>query len=354
MTAEVTNEVYQFRLELNDAAGVVIARHELVDADFDRAASETYWHALRSGLLADYDPTLEHARITPRFAGVDGEPSRTEGFRVAIPTPGGEPFSRDFSIRYFAAEAARLRAQSGRQTTDESEGTLYYTLQSFLDDGRRPPAAQATIELGRTTTLVRFVSRSLAGLGPLETWDDASGEAMPILVARSVVEDACEEARRYPDREVGGLLLGNVCRDPADGKVFTEVTCFVSTQGTTQSTATTLTFTAESFERARRMMELRASGGLPVETLIGWHHTHPFALCQECPLPTPPECLDKVFFFSSDDVQVMSTTFYQPFMVGLLSGVDPRLEQALGHPPLRCFHWSDGEVIRGGILVFDD
>ncbi len=102
------------------------------------------------------------------------------------------------------------------------------------------------------------------------------------------------------------------------------------------------------------MIALRASGGHPLEILVGWYHTHPFKLCQECPLPTPRECLDKIFFFSSDDVQVMSTTFYQPFMCGLLSGVDPRLELALGHPPVRCFHWTDGEVVRGGFSVFDD
>ncbi len=72
------------------------------------------------------------------------------------------------------------------------------------------------------------------------------------------------------------------------------------------------------------------------------------------PVADSAQCLDKVFFFSSDDVQVMATTFYQPFMVGLLSGVDPRLERALGHLPVRCFRWINGEVLRGGFWVFED
>ncbi len=72
---------------------------------------------------------------------------------------------------------------------------------------------------------------------------------MPILVARSVVEDVCDEASRNPDREIGGLLLGHVCRDPQDGRVFAQVSGLASGQGTTESTATALTFSPDSFER---------------------------------------------------------------------------------------------------------
>jgi hypothetical protein len=355
MTASVTSsETYVFRLELTDPRGTVIAQRELVEADFNRATLTTYWNALRRGLLRDYKPVLEQARIRPRFATVGGEPSRAEGFRVLIPTPGGGPFGYDFSIRYFAAEAARLRAQFAPSNIDDSDSPLCYILQSFLDDRQPQVADQAAIELEPTMTMIPLVSRPLADFGPLKAWDDPSPSSMPILVARSVVYDACDEARRHPDREVGGLLLGNVCRDPGDGKVFAEVTCLVSGEGTTESTATTLTFTPDSFERARSMIALRASGGLPLEILVGWHHTHPFKLCRECPLPTPRECVDKILFFSSDDIQVMSTTFYQPFMSGLLSGVDPRLERALGHPPVRCFQWKHGEIVRGGFSVFED
>ncbi len=135
MTATVaSSETYQFRLELTDSQGAVIAQRELVEADFNRAALAAHWNALRSGLLRDYEPALERARITPRFAMAGGDPSRAEGFRVLIPTPGGEPFVCDFSIRYFAAEAARLRAQCVPRGDDGSDSPLYYTLQSFLDD----------------------------------------------------------------------------------------------------------------------------------------------------------------------------------------------------------------------------
>ena len=353
MTALLTSsETYRFQLEVADSQHTVLAQRELVKADFHRAASATYWNAVRSGLLGDYEPDLEQARVTPRFARLEGEPSRAEGFRVHIPICGRKPFVNDFSIRYFAAEAASLRAQFAPRGSDNSESVVHYTLQSFLDDQQRQ-ADPAAIELGPTTTLVPLINRSLADLGPLTEWDDPAASSMPILVARSVVDDICAEASRNPEREIGGLLLGAVCRDPRDGRIFAQVSGLASGEGTTESTATTLTFSQDSFERARRMIALRAGGGTP-EILIGWYHTHPFRLCQECPLPTPRECLDKIFFFSGDDVQVMSTTFYQPFMCGLLSGVDPRLEQALGHPPVRCFHWLDGEVVRGGFTVFED
>ncbi len=354
MTVSLTgNETYAFRLELMDAQGAAIAQRSLVEADFSRAALAAYWKAFCSDRIGEYAPQLELARVEPRFLSQAAEPSRAEGFRVVIPAHVGEPFHCDFSIRYFAAEAARLRAQFAPPAADAAESPLYYTLHSLLDDRDAPPVDPEAVELGPAVTSVPLVSRSRADLGLIQPWDKPSTTDVPVFVGRSVIEEAYEQATQHPEREVGGLLLGNVCRDAADGKLFVQVTCLVSGEGSTQSTATTVTFTPASFESARSMIALRGQGRQE-EIVIGWAHSHPFRLCQECPLPTPPECVDKILFFSTDDVQVMETTFYQPFMVGLLTGVDARLERALGHAPLRCFRWNDGEVSRAGFFVYED
>jgi hypothetical protein len=114
-----------------------------------------------------------------------------------------------------------------------------------------------------------------------------------------------------------------------------------------------VTFTPECFARAREVLRLRAEPGQPPEILVGWFHSHPFRFCAECPLPTPAECIQKVLFFSSDDVQLMESTFNQPFMVGLLAAVEPKLEVALHHPPVRLFGWHHGEVLARGFHVID-
>ena len=82
-----------------------------------------------------------------------------------------------------------------------------------------------------------------------DPWDSPNRTELPVLISRSLLEDSCDEASRNPDREVGGLLLGQLCQDPESREVFLLVTCLVSAEGTTQATATSVTFSPESFSR---------------------------------------------------------------------------------------------------------
>jgi hypothetical protein len=62
--------------------------------------------------------------------------------------------------------------------------------------------------------------------------------------------------------------------------------------------------------------------------------------------------LQKVLFYSEDDVQLMESTFYQPFMIGLLVAIEPRIETDLGHLPVKLFGWSaGGEIVPRGFEV---
>ena len=67
----------------------------------------------------------------------------------------------------------------------------------------------------------------------------------------------------------------------------------------------------------------------------------------------PTECIQKVLFFSPDDIQLMESTFAQPFMVGLLAAVEPRLSESLCHLPARLFGWRQGQVLERGFHVVD-
>ena len=116
------------------------------------------------------------------------------------------------------------------------------------------------------------------------------------------------------------------------------------------ATLASVTFTHATWARAREVAEWRGEG----ETFVGWVHSHPFRFCAECPVPAPPDCVRKVLFYSSDDEFLMELTFAQPFMIGLLTAVEPRLEPTLGHLPVRLYGWRNGIIQPRGFEVIDE
>jgi hypothetical protein len=64
--------------------------------------------------------------------------------------------------------------------------------------------------------------------------------------------------------------------------------------------------------------------------------------------------VDKVLFYSSDDEFLMELTFARPFMVGLLTAVEPKLERPLGHAPVRLYGWKNGEIVPRGFEVIEE
>src|SRR5262249_31319548 len=137
---------------------------------------------------------------------------------------------------------------------------------------------------------------SRRALGPAVAWDSPRPEDLPVFIPRGVLEDALQEARRTPDREGGGVLLGHLRRDADDGEVFLEVACQVPAEGT-EADATSVTFTADTWAHSRQVADLRGEG----EVFAGWVHSHPFSLPDPCPEPVPAEYVDEVLFFSRDD-----------------------------------------------------
>jgi hypothetical protein len=348
-TTETAARTYVFRLELADEQQRHVGARALSAADFHRAIAETAFEGFRGGLLPEFAPPLDAARIEPIFAE-GSTTAQVTGFRVAIPRPDGDDVVQEFGVGYFAAPASRQRARILQQHVWPRDKPLIYTLAAYLNDGQRLTA-------GKSSGMAVAAPTLHVTIGPLgrddfpvrEAWDSPQAGDLPVLVARSVIEQACAEASVNPEREIGGLLLGRLLRLEA-GEVALAITCLVSGEGTTEATGHSVTFTAASFAKARGLAALRAAG----EFVSGWHHSHPFKFCDSCPLPTPPECLDKVLFYSADDVQFMESTFYQPYHVGLLTAVEPRLAAALGHLPARLFGWRRGEIVSRGFEVVDD
>jgi proteasome lid subunit RPN8/RPN11 len=204
-----------------------------------------------------------------------------------------------------------------------------------------------TLEPDEPQVPIRSVSRK--SLGRTVAWDSPKTDDFPVLIPRVVIDEALDEAKQAPEREVGGFLLGHLCRDDETGELFLWVTCHVPAEHT-EGTGTSVTFTGDTWARAREVVAWRGEG----EIFAGWVHSHPFRFCAECPNPPKPDCAGKVLFFSPEDHFLMELTFGQPFMVALQTGIEPRLEQVLGHPPVRVYGWREGVIVPRGFEVIEE
>lgn len=340
--------LYQYRLEFFKVrGGARVHELPLARADFHRAVEAAFFDGLRRGLFAEYAPPFGEARVEPAFAE-EGSPNAS-GFRVVLPLPGGGEHRREFSAEFFDGRATRVGTELVRAGRVPNNSTILYQLSAYLEGEEAPAPRGLRFTLEPEAVEVPIRPGSLAGHGPRAAWDGPRPGDMPVLVPRRVIDEAVEEAGRAPGREVGGALLGHLRRDTSTGELFVEVTCQVPAEETT-STEVSVTFTPATWASVREVIEVRGEG----EIFVGWVHSHPFGLCEECPAKPPPECVDKVLFFSADDEFLMELSFPRPFMVGLLSAREPRLAAALGHAPVRLFGWRDGRVVPRGFEVIDD
>ncbi len=338
---------FQFHLELMDDQRRPIKTMRLSSADFGRAVYATSFDAFRKGKIDTYVAAAQDTRITPLFIAESPDSPQTRGFQVSVILPVAIEHHCEFGVGYFASQANLVRAELVRDGTMDANQDVLYQLAAYHDDAAASRNLTLPISLEPVACHVPIRSDIPAPDGPAQPWDDSDDRDVPILIDRAVLEEVVEEAQAAPQREIGGVLLGHLVRRQQEGDVSVMVTGLAAGGNTTTACSASVTFTPETFALAREIVQLRGVG----ESIVGWYHSHPFRFCAECPLPTPPECIAKVLFFSQDDIHLMETTFDQPFMVGLLAAVEPRIETAIGHLPVRLFGWRDGSVRQRGFDV---
>jgi proteasome lid subunit RPN8/RPN11 len=340
---------FAFFLEYVDENGRVVQDRRLRPADFGHAIRHTRFDAFRLGLADEYWPALESVRIEPVFPEGGGTSARTKGFCVVLPLPSGREHVCEFDIHYFGSSAKRLRAELQRAQTMRDEEHLFYRLNAFLNDEEpAAPGGKLALSLEPASGGIEAVAGDRRDFPSAALWGNPSAGELPVLVDIGVLEEIVEEARAYPEREIAGFLLGQLRRSETTKHPFVVVTGLASATNTSEANSTSVTYTPASFAEARRMITLR---GVACERITGWYHSHPWRLCAECPLQPPKECIEKILFYSLDDIHLMETTFEQPFMVGLVAAVDPRIEAALGHPPVKMYGWRKGEIKDRGFDV---
>jgi hypothetical protein len=344
----VEPEAYCFRLELWKHPGRrLFAEVPLGPGDFARGVDHACFDGLRRGRLTAYDPAGSRARVEPQPARVGGGSPQARGFDVVVPTPDGGEHRVGFGIDYFQSRVVRIFTEALLARRLSVTQGLLFQLTACPEGAAPAPDRPARFTVESVSAPVPVLPGSRKALGETEAWDDPRPDELPVLIHRAVIDEALDEARRCPEQEVGGLLLGHLRRDAESREVFLEVTCHLPARAT-EATHTSVTFTPDTWADARRVAQLRGRG----EIFVGWVHSHPFRFeGEDLPDPVPPELATTILFYSPDDLALMEQSFARPFMVGLLTAVEPRLGPALGHPPVRLFGWRGGEIHARGFEV---
>jgi proteasome lid subunit RPN8/RPN11 len=142
---------------------------------------------------------------------------------------------------------------------------------------------------------------------------------LPIFLDRATADAIERHALSDTSVELGGILLGKECVDPATGHPFVWVTQSLEAKHYANTQAS-FTYTHDSWEEITRERDRR----YPDFDIVGWYHTHPsFGI-----------------FLSHHDVFIQQHFFSQPLQVAYV--VDP-INQTRGF-----FQWRDGGLAQVG------
>ncbi len=141
------------------------------------------------------------------------------------------------------------------------------------------------------------------------------GAPFPIFLHQRVNRLIARHARENGDREVGGVLLGDVRRDPG-GHLFLTITHALQAEFATEARGH-LTFTQKTWLTIHQAHESQ----YPDKTIVGWYHTHP----------------GWTVFLSDWDLFIHRNFFSQPWQIALV--LDPSLEQA------GFFVWNGNDIV---------
>jgi proteasome lid subunit RPN8/RPN11 len=142
---------------------------------------------------------------------------------------------------------------------------------------------------------------------------------LPIFLDRRAADAIERHALSDTSVELGGILLGKECLDPATGEVFVWITHSLEAKHYANTQAS-FTYTHDSWEEITRERDQR----FPEHDIVGWYHTHPsFGI-----------------FLSHHDLFIHHNFFAQPLQVAYV--VDP-INQTRGF-----FQWRDGGMTQVG------
>lgn len=145
------------------------------------------------------------------------------------------------------------------------------------------------------------------------------------LVLQSVLNRMKEHGRSSLSREVCGVLVGRLCREPQTSAAYLSVEG--SIEGLhAECQAGSVTFTSKTWDHIHAEIEKR----YPDRRIVGWYHTHPsFGI-----------------FLSGMDTFIQENFFGEPWQTAYV--YDPQADTD------GFFFWQDGDIVPGTVAVVPD
>src|SRR5262249_28212240 len=146
--------------------------------------------------------------------------------------PQGGEQRRRFTGDYFARVAMRRGAQLAVAGQVPPDATLAYRIAAYTDEPQARKKRGLVLQLEEEAPVIPIRARERRTSGPAEVWDATTADDFPVVIPGHVLEESVEEARKAPQREVGGVLLGHLCREEQTNELFLDVTCLVPCEET--------------------------------------------------------------------------------------------------------------------------
>jgi hypothetical protein len=319
-----------------------------VEPDWVPARECAQFLAIRRGVVP---PVFREGtgRVEPVWDDECGAPVM-DAARVVVASEKGDEsvFEEVSSVAYF-----RQLAQQGSATMVErgllEKGELYsYKVCAYPGSPSRGDSGAGESPAFSVEEIEERLPLKEGPIEPLLTdavsRDDGGDPSdMRVFIPQHVMDAVGERSREAGEVETGGVLVGNLHRCHSSPEIFLEVTAQIPAAHT-DSQATRLTFTADSWAAVQAAIDLRKRD----ELMCGWWHFHP-DFCRKCPEEKRRDCTVPRPFFSPEDVHLHRVIFPRAFHVALLVSDH-------GREPfdVSLFGWRHGMVVSRGFDVLDD
>jgi len=255
-------------------------------------------------------------------------------------------YRHDFSVQELSAFERRILtalAQAGAVVSGQTVSLGWYARQDPEAKFAAAPSASdlVKIEDAEPSALSEenFSEKDLTAYGLVEKQGvpSAAGGAQ-IVLARSALQAMQNIARGGATVEEGGVLVGNVFRQPRGAGYLIEIADHLYSEKA-RGTQFNLKYTFEAWQQRRREMKER----FPQQRIVGWYHTH--LVAQEY-LDRDNRIYRTELFFSGADHFMHKEFFKEKWYVALV--LNPAGEAAF-------FHWHENRVVRAaGFYVYQD
>lgn len=321
-----------------------------ITPDWQPAVDWTHFDGVRAGVLPAITRT-DPGTIEPVWDTRIGAPY-VAAFRITVEHGAGGPtVTREIPRRYLHRLAGEVSADVVRRHAIPAGTDLRWVVRAdpaSAVEGDAPDDFCSVVPHAQPWPITEApLARFLAAATPSGTPGvPADADAMPVFIARAVLDAAHTRARDTPDVESGGVLAGTLHRDDTDAAtLFLEITALLpAAHGVAATTA--FTFTADTWATAHAALTARGVG----ESLAGWMHSHlNWCRVRGCPEERWASCTGAQPFFSAEDVHLHATCFPAGWQVGLLISDSP----AAGGLAASLYGWSDGLVVPRPFHVLD-